>query len=97
MNYNKCFRITIQLILCIILFAVTFMQFLKYKKEITNVSISYEELDHLELPSMTICPRHYGDNKKQGSMNFEEFMKGVLNISEVFDSAEQITYLPGKR
>ena len=46
---------------------------------------------------MTICPRYYGDNKKQESMNFEEFMKGVLNSSAVVDSAEQITYLPGKR
>ena len=96
MNWNKCIRITLQFILVIILFIVTFIQFLKYEKENTNVSISYEEKE-LKLPSMTICPRNHGNNKKQGNITFEEYMKGVPNISQVFDFAEQLTYLPGKR
>ena len=78
------------------MFAVTSIQFIKYQKEITNVSISYEEHEHLELPSMTICPRYGRNYKKQENMTFEEYMEGVLNISEVFDSAGQHTYLPGK-
>ena len=96
MNCNKCFRISIRFILLIILFIVTFIQLLKYQKEITNVSILYEEQD-IELPSVTICPRYDGYYEKQGNITFEEYMKGVLNISEVFDFAEQLTYLPGKR
>ena len=98
MNWNKCIRITIQFILAIILFIVTFIQFLKYEKENTNVSILYEEKD-LELPSITICPRNTEsyEIEKQGNITFAEYMKNVLNISEVLDSAKQLTYLPGKR
>ena len=96
MSWNKCFKTVIRLILLILLFILTFIQLLKYQKEITNVSISYKELD-LKLPSMTICPRYDGDYEKQGNLTFEEYMKDVLNISEVFDFAKQLTYLPGKR
>ncbi len=96
MSWNKCFRIAIRFILLSILFIVTYIQLVKYQKEITNVSISYEELD-LELPSVTICLRYDEDNVKQENMTFEEYMKGVLNISKVFDYADQLTYLPGKR
>ena len=96
MNYDKYSRIAIQFILLIILFIVTFIQLLKYQKENTNVSISYEDRD-LELPSMTICLHYEGNNEEQGNITFEEYMKGVLNISMVFDYADQLTYLPGKR
>ena len=96
MNFNKYFRIAIQLILLIILFIVSFIQLLKYLKENTNVSISYEDRD-LELPSITICPRYEGDNEKQGNMTFEEYMKGVLNISEVLDFVVHINYLLGTK
>ena len=84
MNWNKYFRIAVRFILLSILFIVTYIQLVKYQKEITNVSISYEELD-LELPSVTICLRYDEDNVKQENMTFEEYMKGVLNISKVFD------------
>ena len=96
MNWNKCIRITVQFISVIILCIVTFIQFLKYEKENTNVSISYEEKD-LELPSITICPKNQESDEKQGNITFAEYMKNVLNISEVLDSAKQLTYLPGKR
>ena len=64
MNFDKYSRIAIQFILLIILFIVTFIQLLKYQKENTNVSISYEDRD-LELPSMTICLHYEGDIEKQ--------------------------------
>ena len=83
MNYDKYSRIALKFILLIILFIVTFIQLLKYQKENTNVSISYEDRD-LELPSMTIC-LHYEGNEEQGNITFEEYMKGVLNISEILD------------
>ena len=95
MNYEKCSRIVIQLILLIILFIVTFIQLLKYQKENTNVSISYEDRD-LELPSMTICLHYEGYNEEQGNITFEEYMKGVLNISEILDSVTLLNYFPGK-
>ena len=73
MNWNKCIRITIQFILVIILFIVTFIQFLKYEKENTNFSISYEERN-LELPSITICPRYITYRYIDLSTNFKNFL-----------------------
>ena len=96
MNCNKCFRISIQFILFITLATVTFIQLLKYQEEITNISISYEERD-LKLPSITFCPRYEGVKKKQGNMTFEEYMEGVLNISEIFDYVNLYDYLPSER
>ena len=96
MNWNKCYRIVIQLILLIILFSVTFIQLLKYQKEITNISISYNEID-LQLPSITMCPKYEEENDKQENITFEEYMKSVLNnnISDLFPNASQYDYMPG--
>ena len=95
MNWNKCLRIAIQCILLTTLATVTFIQFLKYMEGNTNISISYEELD-LNLPSLTICPRYEGANEKQRNMTFDDYMKGVLNRSEIFDYVYQYNYLPGE-
>ena len=95
MNWNKCLRIAIQCILLTTLATVTFIQFLKYMEGNTNISISYEERD-LNLPSLTICPRYEGANEKQRNMTFDDYMKGVLNMSEIFDYVYQYNYLPGE-
>ena len=95
MNWNKCLRIAIQCILLTTLATVTFIQFLKYMEGNTNISISYEERD-LNLPSLTICPRYEGANEKQRNMTFDDYMKGVLNRSEIFDYVYQYNYLPGE-
>ena len=95
MNWNKCLRIAIQCILLTTLATVTFIQFLKYMEGNTNISISYEERD-LNLPSLTICPRYEGANEKQTNMTFDDYMKGVLNRSEIFDYVYQYNYLPGE-
>ena len=95
MNWNKCLRIAIQCILLTTLATVTFIQFLKYMEGNTNISISYEERD-LNLPSLTICPRYDVFNEKQTNMTFDDYMKGVLNMSEIFDYVHQYNYLPGE-
>ena len=95
MNWNKCLRIAIQCILLTTLATVTFIQLLKYMEGNTNISISYEERD-LNLPSLTICPRYEGANEKQRNMTFDDYMKGVLNRSEIFDYVYQYNYLPGE-
>ena len=95
MNWNKCLRIAIQCILLTTLATVTFIQLLKYMEGNTNISISYEERD-LNLPSLTICPRYEGANEKQRNMTFDDYMKGVLNMSEIFDYVYQYNYLPGE-
>ena len=95
MNWNKCLRIAIQCILLTTLATVTFIQFLKYMEGNTNISISYEERD-LNLPSLTICPRYEGTNERQRNITFDDYMKGVLNMSEIFDYVYQYNYLPGE-
>ena len=100
MNWNRletvC-RIAVQIVLVNILFSVTFLQLMKYKEENTNISISYDEdKGNLELPSMTFCPKYNGKDMKQENMTFEEFMKGVLNVTNFFQSAKQSVFLPGK-
>ena len=86
MNCNRlqtdC-RIFLQLVLVLSLLTATFFQFLKYKKEITNVSISYNHgKKDLELPSITFCPDFW--QWKQENITFEEYMKHVPNVSEFF-------------
>ena len=100
MNWNRlqtvC-RIALQIVLVTTLFSVTFLQLMKYKEENTNISISYDEdKGNLELPSMTFCPNYKGHDMKQENMTFEEFMKGVLNVTNFFQSAKQSVFLPGK-
>ena len=100
MNCNRlqtfC-RIAVQIVLVTTLFFVTFLQLMKYKEENTNISISYDEdKGNLELPSMTFCPKYKGKDMKQENMTFEEFMKGVLNVTDFFDYAVQRVFLPGK-
>ena len=91
---NGC-RISVQLILVISLLTVTFLQFLKMKKEITNVSISYiDGKQNLDLPSITFCP--WFDVNQENS-TFEEYMKHVLNVSDFFNTTEQEIYLPSYR
>ena len=99
MNWNRlqtgC-RISVKLILVISLLTVTFFQFLKYKKEIANISISYNDgVQDLELPSITLCPLIL--ENKQENMTFEEYMNHALNISDFFESAGQFVHLPGGR
>ena len=99
MNWNKlqtgC-RISVQLVLVISLFAVTFSQFLKLKKEITNTSISpNDDMQGLELPSLTLCPIYQLD---QDNMTFQDYyLEHVLNVSDFFEGVWQKVYLPGVR
>ena len=100
MNWNRlqtvC-RIALQIVLVTILFFVTFLQVMKYKEENTNISISYDEdKGNLELPSITFCAKCKGNDMKQENMTFEEFMKGVLNVTDFFQSGNQSVFLPGK-
>ena len=104
MNWNRlqsvC-RIAIQIVLVTTLISVTFLQLMKYREEDTNISISYDgDKGDLELPSMTFCPADHGgifEDMKQENRNFEEYMKGVPNVSDFFDSAGQYVFLPGKK
>ena len=101
MNWNKLLtgcRISVQLVLVISLFAVTFSQFLKLKKEITNVSISPNDgKQGLDLPSITLCPIIHENQLDQNNMTFQEYMKHVLHVSDFFEGAWQKVYLPGVR
>ena len=101
MNWNKqqagC-RISVQLVLVILLLALTFSQFLKLKEEITNVSISPNDgKQGLELPSITLCPILNKNQFVQDNMTFQEYLKHVLNVSDFFEGVWQIMYLPGVR
>ena len=82
-------RIFVQMILVTSLLTVTFVQFLKLKKETTNVGISYNDgKQDLELPSITFCPdfgQNLGQISKQENITFEEYMKHVPNVSEFFE------------
>ena len=93
------FRIIIKIILIIILISITFFQWLKFSEENTSISVSYAAQRNLELPALTICPEYQGENEIQGgNVTFKEYyMKGVLNISDLFIEASQNTYLPGKK
>ena len=86
-------RIFVQLILVTSLLTVTFVQFLKLKKETTNVGISYNDgKQDLEFPSITFCPVIWKNRPE--NFTFEEFMEHALNFSDFFESAFQDTYLP---
>ena len=100
MNWNRlqtvC-RIAMQIVLVTTLFSVTFLQLMKYVEENTNISTSYEEdKGDLELPSLTFCPNYKAKDMKQENRTFDEYMKGVLNVTDFFKSAEQKVFLPGK-
>ena len=92
------FRIIIKIILIIILISITFFQWLKFSEENTSISVSFAAQRNLELPALTICPEYKEENKEQGNITFQEYyMKGVLNISDLFIEASQNSYLPGKK
>ena len=97
MNCNRLqtiSRIAVQIFLVAILLTVTFLQLMKYMEENTNISSSYDdEKGYLELPSVTFCPRI---PNIQENRTFEEYMEGVLNVTDFFKSAEQKVFLPGK-
>ena len=101
MNWNrlqKGCRISVQLVLVISLISVTFFQFLKYKKEIANVSISYNDgKQDLELPSITYCSWTTNGKKKQENMTFEEYMEEVIDVKDFFEEALHYDYLTGER
>ena len=104
MNWNRlqrgC-RISIRIVLLIALMTVTYFQFLKYNKELANVSISYNDgKQDLELPSLTFCP--FGESpdvQKHENMTFEDYMEHILNVSDFFtlsaNASVQSLYLPG--
>ena len=99
MNWNRlqtgC-RISVQLVLVILIMIASFYQFLKFRKEITNVSISYNDgKQGLELPSITFCPFINSEvyRKKQENVTFEEYMEHVSNVSDLFDSVFQVKWL----
>ena len=101
MNWNRqqtVWRIAVQIVLVTTLFSVTFLQLMKYMEENTNISTSYEEdKGDLELPSLTFCPNYKAKDMKQENRTFDEYMKGVLNVTDFFDEAGQYVFLPGKQ
>ena len=97
MNWKKlqkgC-KISVQLVLVIPLLTVTFFQFLKYEKEITNISISYNDgKQDLDLPSITFCP--YFWQLEQENITFELYMKDIPYVSEFFVKGD--IYVADKR
>ena len=98
MNCNRLqtiSRIAVQIFLVAILLTVTFLQLMKYMEENTNISSSYDDdKGYLELPSFTFCPHitNFQENR-----TFEEYMEGVLNVTDVFNYAMQLVFLPGKK
>ena len=98
MNCNRLqtiSRIAVQIFLVAILLTVTFLQLMKYMEENTNISSSYDDdKGYLELPSFTFCPNI---PNIQENRTFEEYMEGVLNVTDFFDYAFQSVFLPGKK
>ena len=95
MNWTKISRLVLRSILMIVVVCATFIQWMKFTEENTNISISYIERD-VELPSMTFCPVK-GIFKIQGNITFAKYMKeGILKASEFFSKANQQIYMPGK-
>ena len=102
MNCNRLqtiSRIVVQIFLVAILLTVTFLQWMKYMEENTNISSSYDDdKGYLELPSFTFCPNPWEYLPKgQENRTFEEYMEGVLNFTDFFDYAWQYVFLPGKQ
>ena len=95
MNWTKISRLVLRSILMIVVVCATFIQWMKFTEENTNISISYVERD-VELPSMTFCP--FKDSHiQQGNITFATYMKeGILQASEFFSKANQQIYMPGK-
>ena len=90
-------RIAVQIVLVAILLSVTLLQLMKYRGENTNISILYDEdKGDLELPSMTFCPHRRKDMFHE-NRTFEDYMEGLLNVTDLFDVAWQNVFLPGKR
>ena len=95
MNWTKISRLVLRSILMIVVVCATFIQWMKFTEENTNISISYVERD-VELPSMTFCP-FKGSHIQQGNITFATYMKeGILKASEFFSMANQQIYMPGK-
>ena len=46
---------------------------------------------------MTFCPRYRGKDIIQENRTFEEYMEGVLKVTDFFDYAMQRVFLPGKK
>ena len=74
----KIFRIIFGFLLIVALLVITSVQFKKYLREETNMSIQYENRDWIELPSITICNDDESRrNDDQTNMTFEEFAKSI--------------------
>ena len=101
MNCNRLqtiSRIAVIIFLVAILLTVTFLQWMKYMEENTNISSSYDDdKGYLELPSFTFCPHFWRKDMIQENRTFEEYMEGVLNVTDFFDDASQYVFLPGKK
>ena len=59
------------------LLVITSVQFKKYLREDTSLSIQYENRDWIELPSITICNDDENRRNDQTNMTFEEFAKSI--------------------
>ena len=101
MNCNRLqtiSRIAVIIFLVAILLTVTFLQWMKYMEENTNISSSYDDdKGYLELPSFTFCPDYLRKDMIQENRTFEEYMEDVLNVTDFFKYAMQFVFLPGKK
>ena len=73
----KIFRIIFGFLLMVALLVITSVQFKKYLREDTSMSIQYENRDWIELPSITICNDDENRRNDQTNMTFEEFAKSI--------------------
>ena len=73
----KIFRIIFGFLLIVALLVITSVQFKKYLREDTSMSIQYENRDWIELPSITICNDDENRRNDQTNMTFEEFAKSI--------------------